>query len=481
MDNKYIGYKLLQNGFKTWFLYMFKAIEGNKFIQEPIHTDLLQVFEEIYSLKKTRININIPPRAGKTTLATYFLIYAITKNPKSNFIYTSYSQSLLTDISRKISDILENPIYKALYSNNVRQEEETAEPINDYWREYLIQTEGKNQYSSKRIITSQGGVVLLTSIGSQITGFGVGSRTDKKFAGALIIDDANKPKETNSTKLRENVNTYFSNTLLSRLNNSNVPIINIQQRLHVEDLSGHLISKYGFYTLKKPLIENGNCTLPTQYTEERLKELQVDNYTFQSQYQQEPILDGGNIIKSEWFNYYDASKHYKYKQVFITADTAMKIKEHNDFSVFAVWGVNDIGHLHLIDLLRGKWEAPELIEQCLSLWQRIKINHRNLSALYCEDKASGIGLIQSLKKKYAIPVLPLKADTDKLCRVQAILTYIASGLVYLPNNKEQNKEFIAECEQFSRDDSHVHDDMVDCLSYAVQVGLVNQFTMFDFG
>lgn len=468
---EYIGQVALELGFKGWFLYMFQSIEGHPFICEPIHEKLFEYVEKVFSGEITRLNINVPPRSGKTTIAKYMLIYSLTINPKSNIIYTSFSQSLLTDIATSCCNILEHPIYKSLYPSNIHLEEEEVAPIDDFWAEVLKKENGRNTYSSRRIITAQGGTVIFSAIGGQITGYGAGQRNAKGFSGALFMDDANKPADIHSAVMRAKVVRYFEETLLSRLNNSDVPIINIQQRLHLEDLSGVLAEKYGFTTLKRPLIEDGKCLLPSQYSPERIKELQINDYMFLSQYQQEPIVLGGAVIKSEWFRYYPVNQNYKYKKIIITGDTAMKVKEHNDFSVFGVWGLTQEHKMRLLDLVRGKWEAPDLKRQVVDLWNRWQIDWETYaSALYIEDKASGIGLIQELKT-CGIPVIPLVADKDKLTRAENALPYLEAGLVELPENRNYTfvKDFVDECEAFTRDDSHAHDDQVDMFTYAVQV------------
>lgn len=471
-DKQFLGYKLINRGFIDWFKVMFRLIEGRKFIIEPIHNDLFNCWIDIYEGRTKRQVINIPPRAGKTVMAQYFLIYCFTKNPKSNFIYTSYSQSLLSDIANKVIQILEHPIYKAMYPQQIKYKEETFDAIDDFWKEYFIKETGKNQYSSKKIITYKGGICLFASMGSQITGYGAGIRNCDEFSGCIIIDDPQKPGDITSQTIREKTIRYYEETLLSRLNHPGVPIVNIQQRLHKEDLSGILINKYKFDLLKKPLLDKNNkCTIPTQYTQQRILELQTNNYMFQAQYQQEPIINGGNIIKKDWFNYYPIDQEYNYKKIIIAADTAISVKEHADYSAFIVGGVTQQGHLHILDLVHGKWEYPELKEKLVNLYNMWQFDKRttSCSAIYVEDKASGQQLIQELKKKTSLPILPIEVTKDKLTRVEEILDYIASGQVYLPVNEYygQNNKILDECTEFSRDMSHSHDDIVDALVHLI--------------
>lgn len=465
---EYIGRLLIESGFKTWFRYMFKAIEKQPFVLEPIHNEIFEYIEKVFSGEITRLNINVPPRAGKTTIAKYMLVYSLTINPRANSIYTSFSQSLLTDIATSVCNILENPVYKAMYPSNIRYENDDIIPIDDFWAEYLRKENGKNIYSAKRIVTAQGGTVIFSAIGGQITGYGAGLRNAKGFTGALFIDDANKPADIRSSVMRAKVIRYFEETLLSRLNNSDVPIINIQQRLHLEDLSGVLAEKYNFITLKRPLIdENGVCQLPSQYSPERIQELKINNYMFTSQYQQEPIILGGGVFKHDWWNFYKDMPNFK--KIFITADTAMKTKEYNDFTAIGVWGASFNNQLYLLDMIHAKFEAPELESAMLGLYNKWKIHHNKpLSAVYIEDKASGTGLIQSLRRKGGLPIIAIKPEADKLTRALDCVGFVVSGNVFLPQNEPITKEFLDELDAFSADMSHTHDDIVDMFCYACQ-------------
>ena len=473
-----LGQRLLERGFATWFRAIFKIIENRPFIVEPIHPELFETFDEIYNLKKQRLNINLPPRSAKTTLSIYFLVYSITKNPKCNFIYTSYSQSLLNTISLQVRDILEHPLYKEMYPQKIYVEDEEIKPADEFWADYLYKLTGKNTYSSKKIITYAGGTCLFASIGAQITGMGCGIRNSNTFSGALILDDANKPADIRSEVMREKVLRYFEETLLSRLNNPYVPIINIQQRLHKEDLSGLLFEKYNYEIIKRPLLdENGKCLIPTQYSEERIKELQINNYMFSAQYQQEPIILGGAVIKREWFKYYDVSTKYRYNKIVIAGDTAMTVKEHSDYTCLLVGGITEQNKLHILQMVHKKVEYPELKQETINLynaWQLGK-NETNASALYLEDKASGIQLIQDLRKS-CLPVIPIEVTKDKLARVEEVLEYIASGNVLLPCNEYygDNPDFLKECEAFTRDLTQTHDDIVDTLVHLINNTIANR-------
>lgn len=589
---------------------MFRVLEGKPFIMDRIHKDMFNVFDDLYNLRITRECMNIPPRAGKTTLCKYWLIYCLTKNPRCNFIYTSFSQMLLSDIAREVAQILEHPIYKELYGSGLFGVEEKEEnPIDDFWREYLLKETGKAVYASKRIITAKGGQILFASIGSTITGFGcfdyntevltekgfmklgyivenkidvkvwsynfdkrqkelqpiydyvknenspyikveldngekinctpdhvfylkngeerradflsVGSeimsnkfgnrkivnivncnhsapsycvtlwhnnnlfvtksqilvhncgiRGNTTFSGALVLDDANKPADIQSEVMREKVRKYYDETLLSRLNDSNVPIFNIQQRLHLEDLSGYLLEQYKFDSIIRPLLEpDGTCNIASQYTPERIKEISFNDTMFQAQYQQSPVAEKGNIIQRDWWVMYDADHTPIDGKLIITADTAYKKTKTADYSCFQVWELLR-KEMRLRDMIVGKWEFPELLEKAIQIWRKWTDDSliNPAAFMYIEDKASGISLEQTLIQSgiNALCWKPKDYDypEDKVGRTRELSWDVYRGLVKLKNNDKMSQYLVNEAALFAEDMSHAKDDSVDSASMA---------------
>ena len=452
---QYLGQTLLQKGFRVWFKYLFYIIEGNKFIEETLHTDLFTQIESVYQQKNTRVNINIPPRSGKTTMAKYFLAYCWAKNSKSNFIYTSFSQSLLVDIARSLIDILEHPIYKAMYNLSVRSEDSPDKAIDEFWRKYIQQDNQKTtQYSTKKIVSPTGGVILFASVGSAITGFGAGSRVDNDFSGALIIDDANKPADIQSELMRKKVVTYYEGTLLSRLNSPITPIVNIQQRLDVEDLAATLIEKYNFHTLAVPLIgDDGICALPSQYTKERIKEIKINSSVFLSQYQQQPAPTTGGMFKIDWFRRYASAPMGG--RVVQSWDTAVKDNQLNDFSVCTTWLISESKY-YLIDTLVEKLKYPELKKQVI---YQSKLH--NPDTILIEDKASGQSLIQDLRSQTTLPIIAITPKHSKVVRASTVTALIESGNVAIPDQADWLFEFEKEIKLFPNGS---HDDIVDSMT-----------------
>lgn len=464
IDKEYLGQLLLKQGFKTWFLYMFRVLEGKPFKIEAVHDDMFEFFQDMLDQRIIRANLNVPPRSGKTTMCKYLVLYTLTKTPEAKFIYTSFNQGLLTDISKEIANLMEHPIYRAMYPERISMTSIEASPVDNFWREYLQAEYKKNTYTNRKITTAHGGEVLFAAIGSQITGFGAGLRGAKGFSGALIIDDANKPSDIYSQTMRDKCLRYFQETLLSRLNDSNVLIFNVQQRLHIEDLSGHLIRLYKYETLRKPLIDiNGNCTIPSQYTEARINELKADESAFQAQYQQEPIAEKGLIIKRDWWQWYNPAETPVGGQLILTADTAFKETKTADYSCIQVWELRK-DSMTMRDMIVDRWEFPDLIQQAKAMWEKWTnpdwINRAQY--FFIEDKASGTPLQQTLQNEgiNAIAWRPQDYDypENKVARTKQASWDVFRGLVGLPENSRMSEYLVNEASLFAEDMSHSHDD-----------------------
>lgn len=459
-----IAAELLKRDFKSFVRVFHYHLTSKEFIFKQFHKEIIQHLESIAlgTAEKKDLIINMVPRFGKSIIMQYFVAWSFALNPKSNFIYTSYSDNLVLSFSDNIRGVLTSELFQKLF--NIKF--------------------SKSEDSKRKWTTEDGGGIYAAAQGGSVTGFGAGG-LEEDYAGALIVDDPIKPMEARSELMRQKSIDYFEETLSNRLNNpKKTPIIIIMQRLHIDDLCGYLEKTYHgrFTILTYPAYneDTQESIWPEKYDSNFFEKLKITNpYYYYSQFQQEPITLGGNIIKGDWFKHYRELPHFK--RVFITADTAQKIKQSNDYSVFGVWGVADNG-LYLVDMLRGKWEAPELKQAALELWNRFKIiDGVPCAGFYIEDKTSGTGLIQELQR-HGLPIIPLQRGKgeDKLTRLQGVLDYIFSGKVFLPELRPDIvKPFIAECEAFARDDSHKHDDQVDVMIDAITMALTG-FTTIKF-
>lgn len=459
MDAPQLAHQILGSSLEQFITFFHWYIYHQDFIFMPFHRLIVQKLEDIAfgRNKKRNLMINIPPRFGKSAIMKYFCAWSFMINPQSNCIYTSYSDDLVSNFSKDIRAIIESPAFKAFTGVKLDRSKTGA----DYWA------------------TEQGGGFRAAPLGGSLTGFGFGV-SGEEFGSACLIDDPLKASNVKSQAEMQNCIDYYLNTLKSRANNqAKSPMICIMQRLALEDLAGFIMEneEEDWDIVKLPALNEstGQALWPEKFsTEDLLKLKALSPFVYYGQYQQEPIVVGGSVIKSEWFRYYNPKEHYDYQMSFITSDTAQKKGEANDFTVMCLWGKTFDERLHLIDMIRGKFDAAELKEQIRLFWDKCKGWNKDCTpyGFYIEDKSSGIGVIQELTKSDPIPIIPItrarhKNDDgnwvamDKFSRCMTSVPYIANGWVYLPNDEKNaiSDIVLAETAAFKADLSHKHDDV----------------------
>ncbi|MFG1476749.1 phage terminase large subunit, partial [Xanthobacter agilis] len=285
-----------------------------------------------------------------------------------------------------------------------------------------------------------------------------------------IIDDPIKGREeANSETIREKTWDWFNDDFFTRFS-EHAGLLFILTRWHIDDPAGRLIeANPSVKVLRYPAIAEvdeahrraGEPLFPEHKSLGFLmdRRAQMTPASWEALYQQNPIVAGGNLFKSEWFLEHDEPPRMKWRAIYV--DTAQKTRERNDYSVFEHWGQGMDGKAYLLSLTRGRFEAPELEATAIRLWsEAAKLDRDRWGALRkmaVEDKVSGTGLIQGLRRK-AIPVVPIQRDKDKFTRAQDIVPSVASGLVSIPKTAPWKKDFMSEILSFP---DGAHDDQVD--------------------
>jgi predicted phage terminase large subunit-like protein len=421
---------------------MFRARRGVDMKPAPFHAAICNALERVVAGQTPRLIINVPPRSGKTEIAVKsFMAWCMGNFADAEFIHASYSKDLATANTWETRAIMQHEAYAAIFGPPRLRTDSNAK---DHFR------------------TDDGGVVYSTGADGTITGFGAGKMRDD-FGGAIIIDDPHKAGEANSKTMRDRVISWFQVTMESRKNTVQTPIIVIMQRLHEDDLSGWLLGGGNGETWEHlciPAIDtDGTSFWPDQFplTDLRRKEL-ANAYVFAGQYMQRPAPVGGGIFKDEWWQYWTAMPPMEWRAIY--ADTAQKTGQQNDYTVLQCWGRSMRGQAVLLDQVKGKWEAPELLVQARAFWAKHKAatgNVGTLRAFKVEDKVSGTGLIQTLKRE-GLPMIPIQRDKDKTVRAYDAAPLIESGNVLLPANAPWLSDFLAEASVFP---NGAHDDQLD--------------------
>jgi hypothetical protein len=236
----------------------------------------------------TRLIINMPPRSLKSLIASVaFPAFVLGHDPTQRIICVSYSSELAYRFSNDFRALIDQPWYRAVFPHT---------------------RVGPYKNSEAEVELTRRGLRLATSTGGTLTGRG---------GNLIIVDDPLKPQDALSEPKRKAVNEWFSNTLLSRLDDKRTgKILIVMQRLHMDDLTGFVLDHSDSWTvLSLPAIAEQHQTIqlpfgvhhrcpgdllaperePQQVLDDMRRALGSD--VFSAQYQQSPIPPGGAMIK----------------------------------------------------------------------------------------------------------------------------------------------------------------------------------------
>lgn len=207
---------------------------------------------------------------------------------------------------------------------------------------------------------------------------------------------------------------------------------------------------------------------PSRFPVEWLKKQKemIGDREFSALYQQEPYVLGGNILKDNWFRRYTRDTlPTNFHALVIGADTASKTKTMNDYSVFTVGAITDIGDIYILRVYREKLEYPELKRKLTTL--NATYRGSGLRGTWIEDASSGQALLQEMRNGSGVSVIPWKpGSADKVSRVLSITPLIEAGRVYIPEEADWLDEWTQEIAAFP---SGKNDDQVDSLVITLDV------------
>ena len=240
----------------------------------------------------TRLIINVPPRSLKSQAASVaFPAWLLGQRPGAQIICASYGQDLANKHAIDCRAVLSSGFYRSIFPTRLSPQRQAVHEF----------------------MTTQKGVRLATSVGGVLTGRG---------ADFIIIDDPLKPDEALSETQRNAVNAWYDHTLYSRLNDKKTGcIILIMQRLHEDDLVGHVLGQdnkwkvlrfpaiaeeHEVYSIQTSLGRQrfrrraGEALHPDRESLEILQNIRETQgeYNFAGQYQQAPAPLGGRHRES---------------------------------------------------------------------------------------------------------------------------------------------------------------------------------------
>lgn len=399
---------------------------------------------------------SVPAQHGKSmhiteTFPSYFLGHF----PHEGVIEISYNSNFASTFGGRNKDKVKE-YGKELFGIGVARDKDSS----DEWD--IVDRDGRK---------TRGGMIS-RGILSGITGSSLGD--------CIIIDDPIKNREeANSETIRRKQWEEWRDSIRRRIHPGGIVIL-INTRWHEDDLWGRMLNPeyakpFPWQVYNLPLecdqthIEKegnplnrklGEPLWPERYGYEHIAEAKSYPFSFNAMDQGRPTAEEGNVIKKEWWKYYDVTPH-KWDIKIMSVDASFKDTNDSAKCSIQVWGKQD-GYLYLIDNDTRRMDFVTTIRAILNMLH----SHKDIGSKYIEDKANGSAIISMLNRKIG-GFIPIKADAGtggKEARAKAVTPWIQSGNVWLPRHKEWTKDFVEECASFP---SGTFADQVDAMSQAL--------------
>jgi len=419
--------------------YFFKQTNNKKFVIGEHHKIISEALDRVYNGECKRLIINIAPRYGKTELAVKFAIAkGLSLNPKSRYIHLSYSQTLALDNSEYVRDLVKSEAYQQMFPN-VKVKKGTD--------------------AKEKWYTTEGGGIYATASGGQVTGFGAGIvdeevsdidsdwiKSIESFGGAIIIDDPLKPEDAQYENKREKVNERFDTTIVNRVNSRNTPIIIIMQRVHENDLCGHVMKNYkGWEVISLPVIKSdGTALWEFKHTLEELYDMRKANeFVFDTQMMQNPRPKEGILFPKDELNYFkpDPVLIKQFESSIAYIDIADEGADNTSMPV----GRNIKEKIYITDWLFSELTSEYTIPMVVKVAKQ-----QELKIIRSESNSMGAMYGRELQKQLpSVQILPARSTTHKHTRILMDAGFIKKHCVFL-HPDYQSDQYKAAFEQLTK-------------------------------
>jgi predicted phage terminase large subunit-like protein len=428
----------------------YSAYQWPGYRDAPHHRLIARKLEQVERGEISRLMITMPPRHGKSMLASeFFPAWYLGRNPDHYVIAATYSQELADDFGRKVRNQISDPAYGAIFPGVGLKSDSTSSR-----RFHVTQPLDTLQ-------TSQDGAYFAVGVGGPLTGRG---------AHLMLIDDPVKNREeADSETIRKKTKDWYTSTAYTRL----MPggrIVVIQTRWHEDDLSGWLLAEHaheGWEVLNLPAISDKGAALwPEQYDVPALEKIRqaIGSRDWSALYQQRPAPETGDYFRSEWIKTYEVAPDSANLSVYGGSDYAVTA-DGGDYTVHVVMGLDPDGRLYLLDMWRGQSASDEWVEAFCDLVKKWK------PIGWAEESGqikAGVGpfLTRRMIERGALVYresFPTRGD--KAVRAQSMRGRMAMRGLYVQKDAPWRSDFVSELMSFP---VGVHDDQVDA------IGLVGQ-------
>lgn len=406
------------------FVFFVKYVMGEKYRLLWFHQEICERLQKLIDSKdKKGILISLPPQHGKSLLcAILFVAFLAGINPDGKMVIASYSAALSRRNNIEAQKIISSERYQELFPN-------------------IKIGQGKNRRANSNEFSISGydGGLRGVGVSGSLTGFTVSPNSI-----AVLDDPYRDMTSAYSEKINEKTWQWYNDTFKTRLSNTSKQVI-IHTRWTDNDIIGRLLKSEeidDFDVLTIPAIRESYKTVESDPRTEGMA-LWEDLHSaksillykkeseriYQALYQQHPSSLDGNIVKTDWIQYYDVLPDY-FDKIIQSWDCGFKSTDTGSYVVGTIWGVYN-SDIYLIGMDRAHYDFVDTVKH-------IKMAKEMYpdSVVLVEDKANGSAVISQLKKDGISGVKGILPKGSKEERMMAASFIVEAGHLYLPSDNE---------------------------------------------
>lgn len=437
-------------------------VTRSNYKDEPYHRLVAQALEAWERGTTPQLIFCMPPRHGKTELATKRLSAWVSgRHPDWDIPVASYSDSMATDFGADVRAILTSTQHRQVFPD------------------YGLRRGGT---AKDNIQTEKGGRLVFVGRGGALTGRG---------GNALLGDDLFKDhEEARSQAIRDQAWNWFTKVFMTRRMGLKLVLLTMT-RWHSDDIIGRITDPENPYyneeearkwkIIRLPAIAEaddplgrpiGDALWPARYDLDFLEsQRRLDPLGFEALYQQNPTVADGTLFQRENIRYYTPAELPDELRIYCASDHAVATKQRNDPSCLIKVGVDRQDNIYILDVYWRRAPSDVVVEAMLAMAGG---NMRPL-IWWAERGHISKSIGPFLRKRMAetgayINVHEVTPAVDKEQRAQAISARVAMGKVFFPKNSWWTEKAVSELMAFP---NGTHDDFVDALAY-IGLGLPRQ-------
>jgi predicted phage terminase large subunit-like protein len=401
-------------------------VEATPFVDNWHVGALCEHLQAVTAGQIAKLLINVPPGLGKSLLTCVFWpAWEWAHDPSVRWLFACYDQRLSTRDSVRCRALLGRPWYQARCVHPFR----------------LTGDQNQKTYYE----TDRRGYRLATSVG----GHGSGEHPDR-----IVCDDPHNVQQAESPAERRSVLDWWDLTMSTRGVSRAARRVLIMQRLHQDDLSGHVLEEGGWVHLCLPMrfergrmpvtplgwtdprTEEGALLCPAQFSAAAVAQLEkaLGAYGAAGQLQQRPVPREGGMFKESYFTQRVRTAPFQAQRVRYWDRAATQ--DGGCYTVGTLLARSEAGNWYVEHVVHGQWEpeARDAQIRAAAMRDRRRYGPHNEPVIWIEHEpgSSGVDAYRHIARQLAgYRVYPDRPTGAKEVRAEPWASQCAAGNVYL--------------------------------------------------